>query len=491
MVYVADDSSLTKWSQKTVQFSSGTGSLGAENTLIKITFGKDGEEDFLFASRDQVFLMPDRKLKRASRLVPGQDHLLRPDNTTVTVLDLTVGRFKKGVHHIATSQEPATSMDGHLIVAKGIVAGDFALQTINLTAAHPEYMVDNHDDLPEFGTKEYIQTYKNLVTDTFKAHLPKKKITKQPGQDVFEPLGVKGPVPIPEDAEYFFTRPQAKDIQENAPRSTPASGAGRDITIYLFKLFKGFYPDVHFFLDEENELPNAYSFIQYGIPFVVVTGALIRTQAVMFESLAVIIAHELGHLYGGNPKNPKGYTCTGMADFAAISAILPNVWFGLYSAPIVSSGIEQIEKIFNFISPKHRKGVPGNRCMYISIDCRIASMKAAANTRMLPECAGGPKDPFLQVTGAKASKDYTGKYVTVEFNTAVDIDTAQSLGNYSFRPPAPAYSAVVEPQEPTAVKIQIDIEEDKDYEVFVFNVLSADDQPLVAGKNHAEFKLDK
>ncbi|MFM2379069.1 MAG: hypothetical protein RLZZ143_1647 [Cyanobacteriota bacterium] len=81
LVYVADDISLTKWSQKPVQFSSGTGDLGAYNTMIKVTFEVNGNKDFLLVNRNQIFLMADKKLKRASKLVPGQDQLLAYDGT--------------------------------------------------------------------------------------------------------------------------------------------------------------------------------------------------------------------------------------------------------------------------------------------------------------------------------------------------------------------------------------------------------------------------
>lgn len=490
MVLTANGPDLKSWNQKEVKFSSGTGDMGAYNTLIKVDFGKAGEEDFLYASRDQLFLMPNKKLKRASRLVPGKDELLRPDGTTAPVLDLTVGKFKKGIHHIATSQEAAKSMDGHLLAVKGIVCGDYSLQICDLAKINSELMVDNHDELPEFGTKEYIETHKHLAADSFRTNLTEIHPEKQPSREEFEAMGSKKPVHIPEHAQYFVTKAQAEDIRENAPCSPPGSGAGTDITHYLFKLFKGFYPDVTFYLDEDNDMPNAYSFFEYEKPFVVVTGRLIRTQCIMYESLALIIAHELGHLYGGDPKDKHGYSCAGMADFTAISAVIPEVWFDYYSINIVKDSIEQIRKLFDFISDEHKHGLLGNKCSQISIDCRLQSMENASQTRQLPQCAGGSADPYLEVVGAAACNYETETHITVEFNAPLRKDTAEVIGNYSFNPHVKVFSAKVDHDDPTRVVLSSLIEAGIEYEVSVFDVMSTENQPLVPGKNKATFQLD-
>lgn len=489
MVYVADDISLEKWSQKVIKFSSGTGEVVSSNVLIMIRFNdKDGQEDYLLASRDQLFLMPDKKLKRTSRLVPGQDELLRYDGTTAVITSLETGTYKKGVHHIATSQEPAQSVDGHLILAKGIISGDYALQISRLETTEDHLMVDNHDGLPEFGTPSYIETYKHLEATSFKAQVPGNAVTKADTQ-TFEPLGVKGPAYIPEHAQYFVSKEQAWDIYKNAPRQSPASDAGRELAKHLFKQFKGFYPNVVFYFDNENEMPNAFSFIEYDIPFVVVTGGLVRTDAVKYEALAYIIAHELGHLYGGSPTNDRGYSCTGQADYAAITAVMPYVWIGLSSVPVFKKGIEQIKELFSYISPEHAKGE--NKCMNISIDCRLRTMDAATKLLPLPECAGGPPDANLEVSGAEAWQDGSGKYVTVIFNDELDKPTAETLGNYSFNPTAKAYSAKVDDQDNSKVVIKIDIEEETGYEVIVEDVLSWDHKSLVFGKDKANFILKK
>lgn len=500
-VYVADGPDLKQWSTRTVQFSSGTGE-GGMNTLLKIDFQADGGPvGTLYANRGQLFLMSDGKLKRAARLVPGTDRLTLFDGTPATVLGVTVGRYKKGVHHIATSRDPATSMAGHLIVAEGVVSGDYALQVAHLEMIAPELLVEGHADLPEVGTPEYAQAYAHLAVADFSVHADSARAAAcaagsdddQGGDDwsVFEPFGARGPVSIPDHAQHFVTEQQALDIRKNAPAYPPTSNVGPPTVNYLLKLFTGFYPDVTFYLDLDNPIPNAYSFIEYGKPFVVVTGQLARTKALHYEGLAVVIGHELGHLYGGEPEDRRGYSCTGMADYASVAAVIPYVWNGVLSKPIVQPGIDQVKELFTFIDEPHRQGRPGNTCNYISIECREKALAAGATSIVpLPECAGGPPDPTLRVVGAVAGETTEGEtYVVVEFSAPVDPATAAQVSAYMFEPRAAATAAVMEEGEPAKVRITAGFDEGVEYGVWAFGVTSADGHPLISGQNVAYFRL--
>lgn len=493
MVYVAMDPTLEKWAQIPVQFSSGTGGE-SNSTMIQVRFGDPDQPESVIATRNQLFLLPGQVLKRASTLVPGVDNLVRPDGSTVPVLDLVSGTFKTGVHAISTSTGVTTDMSGHLIVANGVVCGDYSLQLAHLESIQPGLMAGGTEELPEFGTKEYGQRHTHLFADAFKAHISGKEFTamaehEEGGTPGFTPHLLMQSMDVPSSATSFFTPEQAWDIETNAPQAPIHSSAGKDITAYLFKLFKGFYPGVQFYLDNMTQTPNAYSFINYDVPFVVITGGLIRTNAVQYESLAFVIAHHLGVLYGGDPKGDDGYTCKGQADFAALSAIFPYVWFGYYSIPMIQPAIDQITTLFDFIDPKNRGGVPGNRCNLISIDCRLASMTAATYTQPLPECAGGPPTPTLVVTGASASAGTDGRFnVTISFNEELDVKSAQNLGNYGFNPLAPLYAVSVPSTDYTTAVIEGAFEPDTDYVVTVHDVLSGDGHPLVPYKNSASFK---
>jgi hypothetical protein len=152
LIYVAEDATLKNWRTETVRFSSGIGANPGESIMIKVDFGTDKEHcDSLYVTPNQAFYMPGGLLKRAQKLVVGVDQLVRADGSTLQVLQLAADKYDKVIHHIATSQSMATSMDGHLILAKGIVCGDYALEL----ASDPALFVKGHNDLPNFGTKEY------------------------------------------------------------------------------------------------------------------------------------------------------------------------------------------------------------------------------------------------------------------------------------------------------------------------------------------------
>ncbi|HEY9260484.1 M48 family metalloprotease [Chitinophaga sp.] len=490
LVYVADNADLSSWSQKQVLFSNGAGGNTSQITMIKLTYDTgDGKLDHLFVSRDQLFYMTDQKMKSAAKLVPDQDKLVYYDGTTALVKSLEVGKYKKGLHHIATSIGPATTLDGHLMLAKGIVCGDYALQ-LGLLAKDSGGLVADHDKLPEFGSQAYLEKYQHIIGDALKAHHPDYK-PEDFDSSVFEKFGTKGAVNIPDSAQHFISREQALSIYEN-PNAVIApvySGIGDEVVKYLFTLFQGFYPDVNFYYDKENQMPNAYSFIEYGQTFVVVNGGLARISVMNFNLLAFVIGHELGHLYGGEPKNPAEYTCEGMSDYFAMTGVLPKVWYGLSAAPIMKAAISTLPDFFDLIAPILRKGRKGNTCMYISTDCRMDTVNAAFNMMALPACAGGPVDPKLQVSSALPVFDKRGTTLTVTYNLPVDPKSATAIGNYVFDPILSVNAARMDPKNPNVVNLSLIKGKPGGYSVCVFDVTSAKGEPLIKGDNCAGFNF--
>jgi hypothetical protein len=127
-VYVASDTSLQAWTQRPVLFSAGAGAVADSTALVRITYGTPELNDFLVVDRTQPFLLPDRELRLAEALVPGRDALVSGEGLPWPVLALEPGVTARSVHHIATSTTPATSVDGHLLLARNVVCGDWALQ---------------------------------------------------------------------------------------------------------------------------------------------------------------------------------------------------------------------------------------------------------------------------------------------------------------------------------------------------------------------------
>jgi hypothetical protein len=158
-VRVALDARLSRWAAVPVAFSAGTGP-GSRNAMIRVNFGAAEAPENIYVTRDHVFMVQGHLLKRASRLVPGQDKLMRADGGLAPVLDLTAGMFSRAVHRISSSDTPAASPSGHLLAANGLVCGDYSLQLADLDAVAPELLVPGHAHLPELGTKEYGERYR-------------------------------------------------------------------------------------------------------------------------------------------------------------------------------------------------------------------------------------------------------------------------------------------------------------------------------------------
>jgi len=112
-----------EWETKTVRFSS---SAGHERTsrLVLVYYG----EQELIVTFDHVFMLGDKSLKTAQKLIPG-DELMTPDGSSVPIKSISVGVFKGAVCNIATnSNTPTADLSGCFIVANGVVCGDYNLQ---------------------------------------------------------------------------------------------------------------------------------------------------------------------------------------------------------------------------------------------------------------------------------------------------------------------------------------------------------------------------
>jgi hypothetical protein len=485
LVWVAMGLDLKAWAQVGVAFSSGTGE-GGENTVVRVMFGELGAPESVYATRDQLFLMDTGKLKRASRLVPGEDALTRPGGAAAPVLSVAAGRYAKGVHHISTSTLPAVDPAGHLIIANGVVAGDYALQIRDHDNVAPELMTPGHAGLPEIGTPEYAERHTNLKTTLYFATVDGVEGAGAPDA-VFAPFASAPAVAIPSDARSFVTGDQAADIAKNGSRYPVTSDSARPLLDHLMTLFQGFRPAINFRYESANEEPNAYAFRQLGVEFVVINGGLARTTVLHFEGLALILAQAIGHLYGGDPKSGQGYSCMGVADYASTVAVLPEAFFGERSTSVIDGGIAQVSELFDFIEPPHREGRRGDRCTYISIDCRLKALRAGASWTALPYCAGGPLDATLEVVSAEAHPGGDGPQVTVSYNEAVDPETA-GLAAYDFAPVVAATAAEVAP-DALSVTITADLTPGIEYVVQANGVTSAGGNPLVTGHNRATFTV--
>lgn len=377
------------WESTAVEFSQGAGTSASQLLMVMILFRPEGRRDqYLIVSRNQLFYMPDGTLRKAGTLVPGLDMLLLADGSEAPVTGITTGLFRRGrLHHIATSVFPATGPDGHLINIQGVVGGDYALQLSGLARED----ANDEEALPVFGTEAYQKQYEAYITGDTSLAIATALVADKATDPTtyFQVLVNECTQPV---NQYFFTTKQAQDIEANPhTKWRPVSSTeGVDLAEYLFELYRSYYPDIDFALEMENPSVNSFAVFKDSRKYVRIPKGLVNLEAVKFESLAVIIAHSVGCLIGGEPINTDGYPCTGQADYVGVDTVIRTVWYGSHFKVIMEPALQQLENIFQLIVPAaDRDGVPGEKCVNIPTTCRMSAMYAAALQKPLPACAGG------------------------------------------------------------------------------------------------------
>ena len=87
----------------------------------------------LITSPTQRMCLADQTLKRADQLVPNSDLLLVADGQPENIESIILGRYNEQLHHIAINTMELK--DKHLIIANGLVCGDFVLEMLSATAS--------------------------------------------------------------------------------------------------------------------------------------------------------------------------------------------------------------------------------------------------------------------------------------------------------------------------------------------------------------------
>lgn len=110
-------------SETKVTFSQGTPEWYI--TALYITLGYDKE---IICTSDQPFLLANGKYTIGSKLVPGQE-LVDWQGKPVFIHMISIGTYKGVIHNISVGDSEFASPNGHLLLAQGVIIGDFAFQT--------------------------------------------------------------------------------------------------------------------------------------------------------------------------------------------------------------------------------------------------------------------------------------------------------------------------------------------------------------------------
>lgn len=458
-----------KWETRIVEYSHGTDQYGRQPLMLHMVYGKEGKE--IIVTMDHLFLVPEGKLKRADKLIVGQDFLISPEGKEIQIISIEVGAYEGGVHHIATSIEVPKSLDGHLLASEGIVSADFAVQThYQHGELDPEkFLVKGHESLPQV---QHLDT----------KHSKLERVNQSKFAESFTPQSELR-IDIPDHAKTFFTELQAKELGKKAPLYPAGYSVNHQAVEYLFTIFRAFYPKIHFAADHFASDFNAYSWKNEDEKmFIVVSGGLMRVISLELAGFALVIGHEVGHLLG--EPDEDGHVCEGTADFYSVAYALRKVFFQSLYAEIYSELLPQIKETFGYITSKGKD----KSCHNLNLDCRYKVYAAAGALMNLPECAGGPE--ALALDTAENTEDG----VVLTFNTALNAGTAQTLKNYQVEGlnnelinPV-VTNAIYTESKPKEVLLKVEgLETDDTYKVTVANLISAEGEDLNPQKKTADF----
>ncbi|HOY04719.1 MAG TPA: hypothetical protein PLO67_04910 [Saprospiraceae bacterium] len=463
------------WSESTVKFSMGTGE-GPQPFMVYIGFEKEGTKD-LICTQEQPFLLSNGKYTTAGKLTPGMQ-LVDKEGEPVDIQFVSLGYYDGAVHHIATAAPWTGSPAGHLILAGGVVAGDFEMQI--KFGELPDHLKDDVDNTqPVIGTQAYDEAVSKLgnVSMPSDAHFQFRykntaggnETSKQLGSGVFKTYSrITSPVPV--GAQSLLTAQQARDVLKNGTQVTFSDPTPK----YFFETaqiqLNAYFPDIVFYYDAFDMLPNVYAFDAYGKKIVQVSGGLARLAEFNFEGLIMAMAHGAGCFYGGAPKTFDGYTAVGQADRFAFGSVTRSLWLGDPAFGYIDAGIRQWMYMFDLINPDHRGGT--DPISNPSIECREMVIQSAPFGGGLPPCAGGTPPRLIQLQVAQA---VSLTQVELVFNLAINPETANNVANYEFSPEVKVLQARRSVEKDFVVELELETEltAGESYRVTAKNLQSA------------------
>ncbi|HUM53270.1 MAG TPA: hypothetical protein PK431_15710 [Chitinophagales bacterium] len=377
-----------KWISSNVVFSDGT--EGSNRTIPYAIFISLTNGTKLVTTPDHIFLMPDKSLKRADRLSPI-DNLTDEKMQPVKITQIVAGEYAGNVHNIAVgkwdSQNP--NVEGHFINTKGIISGDFYVQSIAKGSQ------DIGINLPQVGSIEYTTMYKsNLKEEKMLGISSLEDEIKMNDNATFKPIK---PVLIPKDAINFLPKEY-----EEALKGTLApldNSIPYEVANYIVYNYKRFFPDVVYHVDWSDNVVNAYAWMEGNTRHVALKGGLIRHNAIKVEGVGLVLAHELGHHYGGAPRYPGNpwASCEGQADYWGAMVAERIVWWGPYALDQIEKGSQQLYNLFccglkagDVLSLTATKENVAGICSHPPALCRLQTYRAGLRLETKPACAGDP-----------------------------------------------------------------------------------------------------
>lgn len=430
------------WHPIQVDFSSGAGgTTNRQPDMVYIVYGKGEARHELIVTRDQVFMLSDGSLTTAERLTLD-DQLIDKDGAAVPIHRIAIGSYVGGVHHIGLKGDFDGNIDNHLLLAGGVVAGDYDLQ-LSFSTVDAANKCPRHDQRCRIGTDAYDQVHTGRADDVQLAfaHPVNKNLAGQSEtasrfRVYSRRLSLSGGMMA---GRSFFTEAQAEALLKEGTQAPGNLPVAAGLLEQCFRQLQGFYPDITFYFDEAILLPNAYAFEEYGKRFVVVTAGLGTQKGIGYEGLMAIVGHCLGCFYGSPPKVSSDYACVGSADAYAFAMVTRQAWYGPSWSSMSMLALTAMTNLFAKVPKGPAAGNPQDPLNDPSLDCRLEAMASATGGGNLPACAGGVPDPVIRLD--QATPDASGN-VALFFSVGLTPTTAETAANYTFTPDADTEPAI-------------------------------------------------
>ncbi len=434
-----------------------------------MSFDDSDVERHLITTADHLYIFlegAEHKLMPSQDLRPGFK-VLRADGGYATVQFSVPGEWSGGVKSISVGEYHGGPLDGHILNSNGVLTADFAVQSWFYSGEIDQKLLakDPETPTPWPGSAAYVAQYHSERLVSFLAD-----DSQWPA--AFKPLP-PGLINVPVNANKFFTQQQADELFKTIPMVPFGNSYRLAMESWVFRLYRGFYPDVNFIIDWQNESPNAYYFSEFTEQYIVLTGGLARLDPIGIDAMSIVMSHLLA--------NRAGYTCVGEADYYGVYLYLREVWFGSRFFTVYTAGMSQLAPLFEALAGS-RTGP--DVCLDPSIKCRIEALEAGSAMQGVPGCAI-PK-PTFGVVSATASEDLTE--VTVVFTRDLNVPSGSTPENYRLRPRTAVRSAYVPGSEPKTARLTVaKLQPNTTYSLLVRDVVDVDGEEISRKENQVTF----
>lgn len=172
----------------------------------------------------------------------------------------------------------------------------------------------------------------------------------------------------------------------------------------LFDEFNKKFKDITFHADWADSTVNAFAWVDAnGKRHCSIQGGMLRHLFMGMEGVTLVLAHEVGHHYGGEPTYPEGLSCEGQSDYWATLEGLRIVYNESHPGGVdsekfiatVKNGVKQTYQLltgglaYDYYSPEARaQSFFATPCSHPFPACRRDTYIAGFDKAEKPICAG-------------------------------------------------------------------------------------------------------